>query len=242
MHAGERTANGMMLDLSTAVVLDFPLRGEWRALNTPAERVPSHGTDYFGQRYAFDFVQMDAGGRSFYRRETRDLVRHLTVGLPASDFLCWDQPIHAAASGRVVAVGDGWPDRARAQVLWEVIRATLFASGPRSGGDYRPLTGNFVIVEGSDGCALYAHLRQGTVRVRDGERVEAGDLIGAVGNSGNSTMPHLHFHLMDGPEPLTANGLLCTFRGYERWQADRWEEVDACLPGPLERIRSCQNQ
>lgn len=42
-----------------AIVVDFPLRGEWTAYHTPAEKVPSHGTDQLGQRYAYDFVRFD---------------------------------------------------------------------------------------------------------------------------------------------------------------------------------------
>jgi len=54
-----------MDEFSTAAVLDFPLRGEWRALNTPAARVPSHGTDFFGQRYAIDFEGFRANSSEF---------------------------------------------------------------------------------------------------------------------------------------------------------------------------------
>ena len=104
-------------------------------------------------------------------------------------------------------------------------------------GDYRPLAGNHVIVEGAEGVALYAHLRAGSVRVRAGDRVAAGESLGTVGNSGNSTMPHLHFHVMDGPDPLTARGVACAFRAYERWAGERWEPVARGVPGVFERVR-----
>ena len=63
----------MKLDFTAAAVVDFPLRGEWRAVNTPAERVPSHGTDYFGQRYAYDFMRFDATGISLKVEDFRQL-------------------------------------------------------------------------------------------------------------------------------------------------------------------------
>lgn len=223
----------MDLDLADAVVLEFPLRGEWCALNTPAERIPSHGTDYFGQRYAFDFVQLDADGRF----HPQGLFRHVLGALPASAFYCWDQPVFSAGAGRVLAAGDGWPDRRRVNAIWELMRASWIGARP-SGADYRPLTGNYVLLEGADGVALYAHLRNGSLRVTAGERVESGALLGSVGNSGNSTMPHLHFHLMDGPDPLLAAGVLCAFRRYERFYQDAWQAVDHGVPGPLERVRA----
>jgi hypothetical protein len=225
-------------DLSSAVIVDFPLRGEWRALNTPAERVPSHGTDFFAQRFAFDFVQMDPSGAWYYPGGVRDLWRHVTIGLAASRFFCWDQPVHSAFAGRVLAARDGWPDRERVQLGWELLRATIAPPTVARPGDDRPLAGNYVVVEGPEGFALYAHLRRGSVRVRAGQRLVTGDVVGAVGNSGNSTMPHLHFHLMDGPDALTAHGLPCACRGYERWTGTGWEPVARGVPGLLERIRA----
>jgi hypothetical protein len=223
-----------LTDLSATTVVDFPLRGEWRALNTPAKRVPSHGTDYFGQRYAYDFVRTDETGTRFHRRS---LVLHLLAVLPAAAFLCWDETVYSAFGGRVVSVGDGWPDRMRVNALWELVRGTLFATGPRR-TDYRPLAGNYVMVEGDAGVAMYAHLRKGSIRVSLGETIPAGVPLAAVGNSGNSTMPHLHFQLMDGPDPLTARGLMCAFRGYERFVDGAWQDVGRGVPAAMERVRS----
>jgi murein DD-endopeptidase MepM/ murein hydrolase activator NlpD len=223
-----------VIDLAAVAVVDFPLRGEWRALNTPAERVPSHGTDYFGQRYAIDFARADRTGTKFHGES---LARHLFAVVPASAFLCWNEPVRSAFAGRVVAVGDGWPDRAQVNVFWQLARATLFATGPR-GADYRPLAGNFVIVEGDAGVAMYGHLRKGSIGVEPGETIAAGRPLGAVGNSGNTTMPHLHFQLMDGADPLTACGLPCAFRGYERFVDGAWEPVERGVPEAMERVRS----
>ena len=222
------------IDLSTVAVIDFPLRGEWRALNTPAERVPSHGTNYFGQRYAIDFVRVDDTGARFHRGS---VARHFLAVVPASAFLSWNQPVYSAFAGRVIAVGDGWPDRTRVNALWELVRATFLATGPR-GTDYRPLSGNYVMVEGAPGVAMYCHLRSGTVRVRRGETIGTGVHLGTVGSSGNSTMPHLHFQLMDGPDPLTARGLPCAFRGYERFAEGAWDPIERGVPDTMERVRS----
>jgi murein DD-endopeptidase MepM/ murein hydrolase activator NlpD len=68
--------------------------------------------------------------------------------------------------------------------------------------------GNSVVLDlGGGRFALYAHLQPRSVRVRKGERVRRGQVLGLVGNSGNSVAPHLHFHVMDGASALDSNGL-----------------------------------
>ena len=224
--------------LDDAPLVDFPLRGEWRALNTPAERVPSHGTDYFAQRYAIDLVQTDETGTLFHKGRVASVLGHLTVGIAAPRFHCWGQPVHSAFAGRVVAAADGWKDRHRVRLFWELVRSSVFPPSVGASGDLRPLAGNHVIVEGDPGFALYAHLRAGSVAVRLRERVASGAVLGAVGNSGNSTMPHLHFHLMDGRDPLHAKGLPFAFMNYQRWSGSEWVAVTRGMPGVLERIRA----
>jgi hypothetical protein len=213
-----------------AVEVDLPLRGEWAALHTPAERVPSHGSDFLGQAFAFDFIRVHPRSGMPYER---GFWRHLLSAQPAAAFLAWDQPVHAAEDGEVVACSDGWPDRPRMNLVH-----TLLESEPSpAGDDLRPLAGNHVIVAGPDAVALYAHLRSGSVAVRRGGRVRRGEHLGRVGNSGSSTQPHLHFHLMDDSDPLRARGVPCRFRLYERWEGERWVEVRRGVPAALERIR-----
>ena len=224
------------LDTSGAATVAFPLRGEWVAVTTPAKRVPSHGTDYFGQRYALDFARVDGNGQKF---SVASVWRHLFGVIRAEEFLAWGAPVLAAFGGRVIKAGDGWPDRQKVNALWEAFRATVLARGPQE-TDYRPLVGNFVLVEGDVGVALYAHLRRDSVRVREGDSLNVGEELGRVGNSGNSTMPHLHFQLMNRGDPLTAAGRLCLFTGYERQSVDGWEAVDRGIPGPMERVRAVQ--
>ena len=68
--------------------------------------------------------------------------------------------------------------------------------------------GNSVILDiGGGNYALYAHFQPGSVRVEEGDRVKRGEVLGLVGNSGNSLAPHLHFHVMSGPQSLASNGL-----------------------------------
>ena len=187
--------------------IGFPLSGEWVAVNTPAEKIPSHGTDFFGQRYAFDFARLNAKGTGFSRRS---VFRQFTFFVRASDFWAWDEPVFAAFNGKVIAAEDGWPDRMIINALWQVIRATFIQGRPQP-SDLRSLLGNYLLIEGEPGVALYAHLRSGSVLSRTGQLVQAGERLGSVGNSGNSTMPPLHFHVMDRANPWEAEGVYCDF-------------------------------
>lgn len=75
--------------------------------------------------------------------------------------------------------------------------------------------GNYVVLDiGGGAYVLYAHMRKGTVNLVKGDRVERGQVIGKVGNTGNSQAPHLHLHVTDGPDPLTSNGIPYVFDRY----------------------------
>lgn len=92
------------------VVVDFPLRGEWITPNTPGTKVPSHGTDLLGERYAFDFVGVDPQRKSarFYRPSP---IHYFVLGVRLQDCFGWGQPIYSSTAGVVVQAEDGWPER-----------------------------------------------------------------------------------------------------------------------------------
>ena len=222
---------------ATAVVVEFPLRGEWVAVRPPAHKVPSHGTELFGQRYAFDFVRPD--GRKGLHLQPAGTVRSFLLGGRTRDYYGWGQPVHAAFDGRVVAAVDGVAERARVQVVREValaLRTTVGFDPARSG--FEPVAGNHVIVQGAEACAVFAHLAPGTVSVATGQEARVGELIGRVGHTGNSTAPHLHFQLMDASDPLRAKGVPCAVAEYLVRRDGRWERVERGVPGRGQRIRS----
>src|SRR4029079_7984120 len=75
--------------------------------------------------------------------------------------------------------------------------------------------GHHVVVDiGAGGFAFYAHMQPGSVRVKVGDKVKPGQVLGLLGNSGNTNTPHLHFHVMDGPSPLLSNGLPYVFTSF----------------------------
>jgi murein DD-endopeptidase MepM/ murein hydrolase activator NlpD len=226
----------------TPVVVDFPLRGEWTVERTPANGVPSHGTDAFGQRYAYDLIRTDdrpgvhpyPGGRA----------RHLLIGGRTRDHYAWGQPVHAALDGRVVHAVDGVSEREWLHPVveaWAALRnAIAFGRAARGRQRLDParLAGDHVIVGSSETYALYAHLAPDSVAVHEGETVMAGQLLGHVGHTGNSTAPHLHFQLMDRADAITANGVRCAFAAYLVERGERWELVERGEPARWQRIRS----
>jgi murein DD-endopeptidase MepM/ murein hydrolase activator NlpD len=75
--------------------------------------------------------------------------------------------------------------------------------------------GNYVVVDISNGrFAFYAHMQPGSLKVKKGDTVKQGQILGLLGNSGNTDTPHLHFHVMDGPSPLLSNGLPYVFTSF----------------------------
>ena len=86
--------------------------------------------------------------------------------------------------------------------------------------------------------AVFAHLATGTVAVAPGQALRTGEVVGRVGHTGNSTAPHLHFQLMDGPDARTARAVPCDFRELEIERNDGWERVTDAVPRRADRVRS----
>ena len=195
------------------VALMLPFRGTWLARNSPARRVPSHGTHLFATTYAMDFIAV-RGRRTATTRDWRTLLSTE----PVDRFFAFGRPILSPAAGRVVAVHDGETDHvARRSQLTLVPYALTQAARVRGGAG--AIAGNHVILELEDRGAyvVLAHLRAGSIRVGGGESVAAGQELGVCGNSGNSTQPHLHIQVMDAADPFTARGIPRSFRGYRVW-------------------------
>ncbi|MFF6926961.1 M23 family metallopeptidase [Streptomyces californicus] len=222
-----------------------PVTGRWKALNSPADKVPSHGTHAYGQTYAIDIVaepetaEGEAPGRPGAGPATRPAAgpvtrpqadpapRPETAPVPRPAFrLFWPvvrrnrafpafgAPLLAVADATVVVASDGQRDHLSRNSLPALAYLMLAEAPVRSIVGAHRIIGNHVILDlGGGTYAVYAHLRRGSLRVRAGDRVRAGQGIGRVGNSGNTTEPHLHFHLMDGPDPDAARGVPFTWRG-----------------------------
>ncbi len=231
------------LDFKNCVIVEFPLRGEWSAGHSPANRIPSHGTDQFAQTYAFDFVRIDNQKRYY----SKSLWHHLIGKVLVEDCYSWSQPVFAPFDGEIIDAGDGSSDRKNLNYIKDIVITSGLFFLPkiiRYGSlekfirsNLLQIFGNYIMIQGEEAIALFAHLRCGSLKISIGQHIVAGEMIAEVGHSGNSTAPHLHFQLIDTPDIFTAKGILCCFRSYERWNKTSWETVQNDIPKEWERIR-----
>jgi hypothetical protein len=209
------------VDMKKPIVVAAPLRGPgWVAVNGCCAQISAHrgavlafdGKAYIAQRFAIDFVQVDSSGRLF-SGAVDQLASYPFFGVP----------VYAAADGTVVEASDGLPEQ---------------VPGAPKDVTVQTLPGNHIVVDmGNGNFALYAHLKTSTLAVKVGDRVKAGDVIGHLGNTGNTSAPHLHFHVMDGPSPLAARGLPYEFEEFQ--SAGRLQPDDGFFdkgePGKIDR-------
>jgi hypothetical protein len=190
------------------VDLVLPFEGRWLTQNSPANRVPSHGTTLFATAFAIDFVPVSADGRS----------APITLGSllrpePPERFPGFGRPIVAPVNGLVVAVQGRETDhqsfRGLPSIGYAVTQRRRAASG------WEALAGNHVMIETPEGPVVaVCHLQHGSVQVQVGQRVQLGQVLGRCGNSGNSTQPHVHLQAIDRPDVLHARAVPITFGGH----------------------------
>lgn len=196
-------------DPPAPVEVEPPVTGRWSALNSPADKVPSHGTHGFGQTYAIDITAEPEPGPA-----RPAPVWFWPVARPARAYPAFGAPLHAVADATVVHAEDGQRDHLSRSSLVGVLYFWLVEGVGRTLGGSRRVVGNHVVLDLGEGTyAMYAHVQQGSLKVRAGDEVRAGQVLGHCGNSGNSTEPHVHFQLMDGPDLDTARGVPFIWRG-----------------------------
>lgn len=176
---------------SEAVVLGPPLEGKGRVAadgccdSTRHIRamMPINDKLRVAQRFAIDWEMINAD-------------RYLVDGKPedVTNYFAYGKNVLAVVDAKVVAAVDTYKDQT--------------PGGLPSGMTLEEADGNHIVLDLGDGkYAFYAHLKPGSVKVKAGDTVKRGQVMALVGNTGNTTAPHLHFHVMDGPSTLGSNGL-----------------------------------
>jgi len=160
--------------------------------------MPINGRVYVSQRFAVDWEQLDGGNRIYVG--PREKLESYTI---------FGKPVFAVADGVVAGVVTGLPEQIPGKYPTNI--------------SIEEADGNSIIEDlGGHHFALYAHMQSASIRVHPGDKVTRGQVIGQVGNSGNSVAPHLHFHVIDSELSLASNGL--------PYQIDAFK-VTAATPG-----------
>jgi Peptidase family M23 len=187
------------VDKRSVALIGPPLRGEryiaadscCDATRHTRAALPINGRVWVAQRYAVDWERMDASGH-IYTGPREKLESYAIFG----------QPVLAVANAVVVSVIDGQPEQTPGSYPNNI---ALDAAD-----------GNSIILDlGEKRYALYAHLQPGSIKVHRGDRVRLGQVLGLVGDTGNSIVPHLHFQVTDGPSSLSSNGFPYEIRDFE---------------------------
>ncbi|NVD73243.1 M23 family metallopeptidase [Duganella sp. BJB1802] len=195
------------VDARPPVTLGAPLRGGlWLADEGPGHAQSHHwggaiaqnGRLTIPQRYAIDFFGLDAQGHAVHAP-----VEKLAESR-VEDWAGWNSDVLAAADGVVRDMRDGVADRKPLSPQEEPPELST-----------RALYGNFVVLEIAPGVFVhYAHLRQGSIQVRPGQRVKRGALLAHLGLTGGAGAPHLHFHVSDKASFADSQGLPFVFDSY----------------------------
>lgn len=180
-----REAPSAYLEYQPKARFQLPFRGEWLCFWGGRTVAENYHAAVRSQRFAYDLVMV------------KDGTTHKADGKALTDYHCYGQPILAPSAGTVVTVVDTLPDQ---------------AIGSR---DPSNAAGNHVVIDhGNQEFSLLAHLQPRSLKVRVGQNVKAGDVLGLTGNSGNTSEPHLHVHLMNAPSMKDADGLPMPFDDY----------------------------
>jgi murein DD-endopeptidase MepM/ murein hydrolase activator NlpD len=197
----------------------FPLRGVWYV---------GYGASFhtghrwaIPEEFALDIAKVGESGLS-----------HKGDGTRFDDYYAYGADVLAAADGRVTSLANDQQEDPSAMQRPNETQEAYFArlqkeQGERLAKGLTAITGNYVMIDhGKNEYSLYAHLQPGSVGIRVGDQVKAGDVIGKLGSSGNSTEPHLHFHVCDKPDPLMCAGIPVNFSNITIQWAD--------LPRPIQ--------
>lgn len=164
-------------------------------------------------RYSYDFVVVDERGSIHKGRPRANDDWYQQRPDDWADYYGFGVPVHATGAGRVVQVRDLKPDDRK------------FDEREFATDDNSP-AGNYVVIDHLNGeFSFFGHIKQGSARVKVGQMVQQGDTIAAMGASGSSLFPHLHYELRTGPGTQNVEGLPSYFTNFRRILGSRSIDV-----------------
>lgn len=185
----------------------FPLKGNLHLAFLPLSYIHHRGSH--SQEFAMDVVGAVQKGAASYLEISTPNPKKL------ADYGIWGADILAMGDGTVAVIGDKFPEvRMSDPAVFSApgYTATLLKELSGTIGFTNAVAGNYVVIDHGNGeFSVYCHMKEGSLRVNPGDKVKKSQVIGQVGNTGNSGAPHLHFQLMDSADFLTANGLPMMF-------------------------------
>jgi hypothetical protein len=185
--AEQNAAATKYLDYKDKTVFTLPVTGEWTVYQGGRTVFDNYHATSIDQRFAYDLAVIKDGVHQYANK-----------GWELRDFYSFGLPIFAPAAGRVVAAVDEYDDNT-----------------PLKPSKDNPPQGNHVVIDHGNGeFSILAHLKRGSVEVKVGDKVTAGQEIALCGNSGNSPLPHLHYHLQNTAVPFKGEGLPIQFHNY----------------------------
>ncbi len=188
--------------------------------------------------YAYDFYRLKTNENGNVSWHNQPRWKYWLGYVTLSHSYSWGEPIYAPFDGIVREVITSVKERNRLHFIRDVGIALfngVFFSYQK--GKVETLTGNYLIIEGKQCCALIAHTQFGSIKHRVGDSVCRGEIVARLGHSGNSTAPHLHFQLMDRVDIRTAKGYPCAFDHYAIYQNEIWNPVERGVPSSAYTIR-----
>jgi hypothetical protein len=229
---------GNSASMSKSIIIDSPVHAICITPNTPGSKIPSHGTSKYGEMYAIDFVVINrnAKSRKAYRK---GIFEYLFKGIALVDFYGWGENIYSPVNGKIVKVVNDIDERNPVNIANDIRNMMTVTRRYEDGqGSPESITGNCVIIEHGNGIyALLAHLQKGSIIVREGQIIKSQQVIGKLGHSGNSTMPHLHMQIMDSMDFKKAKGIPFIINRYDVLKSGEWIKAENTLPRSNEILK-----
>jgi hypothetical protein len=182
----KKPAESKYLAYKDKTAFALPFSGEWTVFQGGRSVYDNYHASSPDQRFAYDLMVI------------RDGHQYSGDGSKLEDFFSYGLPILAPGTGTVVAAVDQYDDN-------PVLKPNKDATAQ----------GNTIVIDHGNGeFSMLAHLKHGSLKVRVGDKVKAGEAIAQCGNSGNSPIPHLHYHLQTTAQWFKGEGLPIQFKNY----------------------------